>query len=276
MNCPGKCVILHFGDEIMRIVTLMENTCDIPYLNKEHGLSLYIETAHHKILFDTGASGSFAENAQKLGVDLRDVDIAVLSHGHNDHSGGLERFFESNDHAPVYLLPAAGEAHFSADGRFIGLPQEILQSSRLRFACEGEVIGQGLSLHTGNDRVVHTPVDTAGLTVLRDGVRVPDDFSHEQYLLIQEDGRKVLISGCSHKGILNIAGWFAPDVLIGGFHFFREQPDGARVTEAARKLLSYPTVYYTGHCTGVEQYIEMKKIMADRLHYLSTGSEIIL
>lgn len=268
--------MLCFGDEIMRIVTLIENTCDIPNLNKEHGLSLYIETAHHKILFDTGASGLFAENAQKLGVDLRQVDIAVLSHGHNDHSGGLERFFAINAHAPVYLLPDAAQAHFSADGGFIGLSPEILKSNRLRFAGEGRTIGQGLSLHNGNHRIVNTPVDAAGLTVLRDGMRMPDDFSHEQYLLIQEDGKKVLISGCSHKGILNITEWFAPDVLVGGFHFFREQPDSQRITDAARKLLSYPAVYYTGHCTGLEQYAAMKKIMADRLHYLSTGSEITL
>ena len=119
-------------------------------------------------------------------------------------------------------------------------------------------------------------MDTAGLTVLRNGVQQPDDFSHEQYLQIDEDGKRVLISGCSHKGILNITQWFCPDVLIGGFHFFREEPESPRVTQAAEKLLTYPTKYYTGHCTGELQYDVMKKIMADRLQYLSTGSEIIL
>ena len=260
----------------MKLVTLIENTCHIPYLYKEHGLSLYIETKEHKILFDTGASGAFADNAQKLGIDLRQVDVAVLSHGHSDHSGGLERFFEINDHASVYLCPDAGQAHFSAAGDFIGLSPEILQSSRLRYSREGQQIGQGLTLHTGNHRPVSVPVDTAGLTVLRNGVQQPDDFSHEQYLQIDEDGKRVLISGCSHKGILNITQWFSPDVLIGGFHFFREEPESPRVTQAAEKLLSYPTMYYTGHCTGELQYDVMKKVMADRLQYLSTGSEIIL
>ena len=260
----------------MRILTLIENTCDIPDLDKEHGLSLYIETKHHKILFDTGATGCFADNAKKLGVDLSQVDTLVLSHGHNDHSGGLERFFRINDRAPVYLCPDAGEEHFSAAGDFIGLTPELLKSDRLRYTVDGQRIGQGLTLHTGNQRVMYTSVDTAGLTVLRNGVRVADDFSHEQYLLIREEDKSVLISGCSHKGILNIAHWFAPDVLIGGFHFFRELPDSPRVTEAAEKLLTYPTKYYTGHCTGLEQYAVMKKIMADRLQYLSTGTEIIL
>ncbi len=73
----------------MKITTLLENktTCDA--LRCEHGLSLYIETAKHKILFDSGASDAFWENAKALGIDLAQVDIAFLSHAHNDHCGGL-------------------------------------------------------------------------------------------------------------------------------------------------------------------------------------------
>ena len=66
----------------MRIVTLMENTTKSESLRAEHGLSLYIETGNHKILFDTGQSDMFVRNASKLGIDLKDVDICVLSHGH--------------------------------------------------------------------------------------------------------------------------------------------------------------------------------------------------
>ncbi len=260
----------------MRIVTLIENTCDRQGLYKEHGLSLYIETRAHKILFDTGASGNFALNAQRLGVDLGSVDMAVLSHGHNDHSGGLASFFAVNDRAPVYLCPTAGEPHYSSEGTFIGLMPGLLENERLCETYDGQMIGEGLTLFTGGSRKPAVPVDTAGLTVLRDGCFQPDDFSHEQYLLIEEDGKKVLLSGCSHKGILNIVHWFKPDVLIGGFHFFKLKPDSSQIAEAAQQLLSYPTVYYTGHCTGAEQYAAMKKIMADRLHYLSTGTEIFL
>lgn len=258
----------------MKIVTLSENTTSRCDLQPEHGLSLYIETKKHRILFDTGASGSFASNAKKLGIDLSGVDIAIISHGHDDHAGGLLRFFDENDHAPVYLLPNAAEPHYNVEQTFIGILPGMLKNDRLRYCADGQRIGEGLTLFSCADREPVVPVDTAGLTVLRDGELIPDDFSHEQYLLIEEDGKRVLLSGCSHKGILNIASWFAPDVLIGGFHFFKQEPDSPMVTGAARTLLDYPTVYYTGHCTGMEQFKSMKWIMGDRLFYLSTGTVV--
>ncbi len=73
---------------------------------------------------------------------------------------------------------------------------------------------------------------------------------------MEEEGKQVLFSGCSHKGILNIADWFRPDVLIGGFHFMKLDvaKDAELLAEAANRLLSYPTRYFTGHCTGLAQY----------------------
>ena len=96
----------------MKFLTLMENTACREDLCAGHGLSLYIETTKHKILFDMGPSGAFAENAEALGVDLKQVDVAFLSHGHFDHSGGMEAFLKGNETAPVYLHKGAfGTAH---------------------------------------------------------------------------------------------------------------------------------------------------------------------
>lgn len=258
----------------MKIVTLVENTTDRCDLLPEHGLSLYIETKQHKILFDTGASGIFATNAKKLGIDLSQVDLCVISHGHDDHAGGLVRFFELNDRAPVYLHPAAAEPHYNVEDTFIGIMPGVLRSHRLRYVSGEVQLGQGLTLFSFGDKEGNQPVDTAGLTVLRGGKLQPDDFHHEQYLLIEEDGKRVLISGCSHRGILNITSWFAPDVLVGGFHFFKQQPDSPMVTGAAQTLCSYPTRYYTGHCTGKAQYEVMRSIMGDAVAYLSTGTVV--
>ena len=76
----------------MNVISLIENTTHDRNLYAEHGLSLYLETRQHKVLFDTGASGRFADNAGKLGISLAEVDTLILSHGHYDHTGGILRF----------------------------------------------------------------------------------------------------------------------------------------------------------------------------------------
>ena len=84
-----------------KITTLVENCVYGRKLQAEHGLSLYIETAEHKLLFDTGASDLFISNARLLHIDLREVDYLILSHGHSDHTGGLRHFLELNTIATV-------------------------------------------------------------------------------------------------------------------------------------------------------------------------------
>lgn len=254
----------------MKIVTLMENTACREDLCFEHGLSLYIETGNHKILFDAGQSAAFADNAEKLGVDLRQVDFAVLSHGHYDHSGGLRKFLEINRSAPVYVSNHAFESHYSANG-YIGMDPALQENGQINYVCRKTKLADGITLH----RIETAPLDTAGLQMEENGVRKPDDFRHEQYLLLEEQGKRILISGCSHKGILNIVDAFRPDILIGGFHFMKIESEET-LEAAAKKLLEYDTVYYTGHCTGQKQYEYLKTIMGEKLHYISTGTVLEL
>lgn len=251
----------------MKIVTLMENTSCREELCFEHGLSLYLETGSHKILFDAGQSAAFADNAEKMGVDLTKADFAVLSHGHYDHSGGLQKFLEINDSAPVYVSRWAFEPHYESDGRYVGVDLSLQENSRIRYVAEETVLAEGIALC----RMDRAPMDTAGLLVEEKGERKPDDFRHEQYLLMEEQGKRILISGCSHKGILNIMDMFQPDILIGGFHFMKME-DEAQLRSAAQKLMQYDTVYYTGHCTGQKQYDYLKTIMDEKLHYIAAGT----
>ena len=92
----------------MRIINLMEDTPGVTGLYYEHGLSFYIETEKHKILLDTGASSAFIENARHLGIDLKKVDVVVLSHGHYDHAGGILAFAKLNSTAKIYMQRTAG------------------------------------------------------------------------------------------------------------------------------------------------------------------------
>lgn len=256
----------------MRITVLLENTTARADMQVEHGLSLYIETECHKILFDMGQSVLFAENAQTLGVDLAAVDLAVLSHGHYDHGGGLEKFLAVNDHAPVYLSRYAFEPHYNGGQKYIGLDTALRAHPRLVFTADEYRIDRGLTLFSCNGKERNHSFGSFGLTEKVGETFVPDDFRHEQYLLIEENGKRVLLSGCSHKGILDIAEWFRPDVLVGGFHFSK-MPLDETLTSAAKQLDAYETVYYTCHCTGAEQFACMQKHM-HRLQYLSCGQSI--
>lgn len=258
----------------MNVWVLMENTQYTPAFACEHGLSLYLETGEGNILFDTGASPAFAENARLLGVDLAGVDLAVLSHGHYDHGGGLKRFLELNRHGPVYLSSHAFGQYFNASGAYIGLDPSLKGHPRLIPVEDSLDLGPWASVLSCAGQPSPFPLDSAGLTQLTHGVRRPDAFLHEQYLLLRQGGRRIVISGCSHRGVLNILTWLRPDVFIGGFHFMK-QPLGPQgnplLDQAAQVMLSTPTQYYTGHCTGAAQYAYLKEKMGDRLHALSAG-----
>ncbi|MBQ9838670.1 MAG: MBL fold metallo-hydrolase [Oscillospiraceae bacterium] len=259
----------------MKLVTLMENTTGREDLTCEHGLSLYIEACGKKILFDAGQTGAFADNAQKLGVDLKSVDLAILSHGHYDHSGGLMRFLQINDTAKVYVHKDAFNPHFNSTGSYIGPDPKLLETGRVICNIGTLELAPGLTLTDFADAPQYYPVDSAGLQMEVGGEKQPEDFRHEQYLLIREGRQTICISGCSHKGILNITKWAAPDVLVGGFHFMNIDPQGpekARLDEAAGALLKSNAVFYTGHCTGAAPYEYLKERMDTRLHYISTGA----
>ena len=258
----------------MKLWTLMENTTTRDDLACEHGLSLYIEAGDQRILFDAGQTGAFADNAEKMGIDLSKVDLCVLSHGHYDHGGGLKRFLEINDHAPVYVNRHAFGDYFNGTEKYIGLDAAFLGEDRIIFAGDNRTISDTVSIHSCPNFPQPNGFSAYGLTALRGGKHVPDDFRHEQYLLIREGERRILLSGCSHRGVLNIKTWFAPDVFIGGFHLMKLDPEKDRIklVAIASMLMQKETVYYTGHCTGDAAYAFLKERMGDRLQALSTGA----
>lgn len=257
----------------MKITVLMDNSAR-PGFTAEHGLSLYIETAGRRILFDAGQSGAFADNGALLGVDLARVDFAVLSHGHYDHGGGLTRFLACNSTAPIYLRADAFGAHYNGNEKYIGLDEGLRQSDRLRFVSGNLSLGEAVTLYSGAEMPVPFGIRPFGLTVRRKGVFLPESFDHEQYLIIREGGKRICFSGCAHRGVLNILRHFRPDVLIGGFHFSKLDPAGEELAGAAQVLAERGTVFYTGHCTGGAQFESLKTVLGDRLRPLEAGNII--
>ncbi|MCR4617350.1 MAG: MBL fold metallo-hydrolase [Lachnospiraceae bacterium] len=259
----------------MKITALTENTTNKDW-PVEHGLSLFIETNRHKILFDSGQSSLFEENAKRAGINLKDVDICILSHGHYDHGGGLRTFMSINDRASVYMNKNAFGYHYHGEERYIGLNRDWLNDDefcRRIIYTEGVTrIDDELTLNDAKGFKKVIDMGAAGLCVKEDGKFIPEDFRHEHYLSIKENDKNVLISGCSHRGIINIMNWFKPDVLIGGFHFMKHDMD-EELTEYAKILDKFDTQYYTCHCTGRDRYEYMLPYMK-KLHYLAEGDVI--
>jgi len=256
----------------MKITCLLENTTEREDMQTEHGLSLFIEIGNHKLLFDMGQTDLFYHNAVTLGTDLSKVNIAILSHGHYDHGGGLLKFLEINSYAPVFIHKDAFLPHYNGSEKYIGLNVALKDHPRIRFTDDECHIDDSLTLIScnGNSKQ-HSPIPS-GLTEKVGDAFITDDFRHEQYLLVEENGKRILFSGCSHKGILNITDWFSPDVLIGGFHFSKLALDD-QLASAAKELASPHTLFYTCHCTGQEQYAFMRQYIPS-LRYLSCGQTI--
>lgn len=258
----------------MKITVLAENTSCRSDCLSEHGLSMFVEAAGYDLLFDMGQTDMFAVNAATLGLDLRRADGAVLSHGHYDHGGGISRFLQLNDHAKVYVSGYAFEPYYSGTEKYIGIDTSLKDSPRLVPVKESIELAGGISLIPWGEYKPAYPLESYGLNKMENGCLVPDDFRHEQYVMLEENGRRILLSGCSHIGILNIMERFRPDVLVGGFHFMKIPAEGSgreKLLDLASRLMEYDAQYYTCHCTGAEQYEVLSTVMGEKLHYISAG-----
>ena len=261
----------------MRVTALVENQSN-GTLKSKHGLSLYIETLNHTILFDVGPDETLFENSETLGIDLSEVDIVVLSHGHVDHGGALKRFLEINQTAKIYAQKQAFEKHYSKLLCFkieIGIAPELADHPQVVLLDGDFTICDELKLFT----VTNTEKCYSSANDCLYTNRDRDSFLHEQNLLIFEDGA-VLIMGCGHAGVVNImerAGEYQPQTCIGGYHLFnpatkRQVPTGL-LDQIARELTKYNTQYYTCHCTGKTAFDYLAE-RVPRMSYLSCGDSI--
>ena len=254
----------------MKITALVENTTNNPSLGTQHGLSFYIEANGRKILFDMGADTLFLQNAEKLGVEIASVDLAMISHGHDDHGGAFGHYYTKRMKMPVY----------------IGLDQGLERSRRMIFVDDFTELGSGLTLFSGVTAREYASPSNARLFMRKGQKMEPDDFLHEQSLLIQEEGKAVLIGGCAHCGIVNILERSkeilgrAPDVVVSGFHLYEmgiPMRDEIRfVGSIAKRLRQEPTHYYTCHCTGRHAFDLMKEDLGQQLQYIAAGDTVEL
>ncbi len=272
----------------MQISVLMDDNASESCFSCEHGLSLYLTVPGFKILFDTGASGLFLENARRLGINISDTDFVVLSHGHSDHGGGLRSLWNACPKARVFMQTSAVEPHFTrrTNGvvEFIGLDNALKQDPRV-ISYSGDLhIGDRITMFPSTGEAFWRPeTQNTLLTGIPDALR-PDSFHHEQNLLYCDSDSAVLIAGCAHRGILNILQKAVElagrpmDAVIGGFHLSNPRDGGCIPQEKLNTIidvmLQYPaTTYYTCHCTGPEAFDRMHQKMGDRIRWIGAGSQ---
>ena len=270
----------------MRIRTLIENNPhpDRDDLGAEHGVSFFVEVKDHVYLSDVGQSGSFADNARSLGVDLSQVEVLAISHHHYDHGGGLGRFFEENQHAKVFMRQASTE-DFVVDSppdplRYIGLDKGLLKahSNRIEMIEENQEVAPGLHLLTDIPDRYPKPDGDLRLQILRqDGGLRSDEFKHEIVTVIEGETGLVLLTGCGHNGVLNMLAAVhqafpdrAVQAVIGGFHLHHEGRD--EILEVSEKLLAEEIpVVVSGHCTGKKALSMLEDCLGKRFQRLFTG-----
>lgn len=273
----------------MKITFLSDNKTENSACTAEWGLSILIESWGCRILFDVGASPIFAENAKNLGINLKDVEAVVISHGHYDHTEGMEAFCQINRDAPVYIHKKAISEAYGIDpsgaieDENCGMrwSDEFIQKimPRLRFT-EGVVkINDNMTLVGNTKPLSEYPMTDKFYRPAknREDKFLEDPMDHEQFLVVREEKGIYIFSGCSHVGmmaVINRARELFPGerivALIAGMHLYPLTKEEKSKVVNCICGLGIEKVFPV-HCTGMEAILMFKERLGEGCVTASAG-----
>lgn len=262
----------------MRLTVLVDNNTLIDrYLLAEPGLSLLLQVGEMQVLFDAGYSGIFLENAHKLRLDLTHLDVVALSHGHQDHTWGLEpliRYFAELEigklphRRPAVVAHPRTFASVSGDGFAEAGPLlsegKLARHFELKLGTEPRWLGPDL-VWLGEIPRRHAFEGT--LTFGRKDGEADDDLVPEDSALAYRSPEGlVVVTGCAHAGICNTIDR-AREVcseqrvadVIGGFHLQRPSAGQLDGTLAYFERLR-PKAVHACHCTDLASKIALARV----------------
>jgi len=270
-----------------RVTCVVDNAVGDAACWGEHGLSFLVETGGHRILFDTGLSGSvLGHNLDGLRIHTDDVQTVVLSHGHSDHTGGLAVALFRCPNAHVYAHPQAFMARFAVhEGKrqSVGCPissEQIERRAFLHLARAPVEIVPGVWTTGVVPRALTPGTVRKHLMIEVNGQLEVDTFPDDQSLVIQAGQGLILLLGCCHSGLrntlLHVQRTFGPPPLavVGGSHLAGESPEELAQIVALLRGQYTDAKLYLNHCTGISVVAMLRAELGERISYCEAGTQL--
>lgn len=277
----------------IRLTVLCENSVERVSpagLLGEHGFACHIQTEQGNFLFDTGGGQTILSNSDKLQIDLQQLQGVIFSHGHLDHTGGLQQVLSRTPRVPVYGHPDMFQARHSSNGkqlRAIGIPWRKEQLEELgadfRLATGPQQVAPGLTLSGEIPRLNKFETGDPNLvTESEDGKIITDALADDLSLFIDSPKGLIILLGCAHAGVLNIieharevTGQKKVHLLLGGTHLKFSTKEQLAATIDRLEELEIDLIGVS-HCTGLSQAQQLAVRFGERFFYASVGKEVLI
>lgn len=254
----------------MKIKIIVDNYAAQSNVFAEHGFSALICDGGKNILFDT-ASGSLAllHNLECFKVATEEISDVVLSHGHNDHSGGVATMMNRSQECRFWAGDGFDVARTGRRGVDIGLKLTAEQKSRFNIVDGIVKLTENVFAVSAKGCELTELSHTEDFYILADNGAKPNDcFNDEVYIICVHGGKMSVVTGCAHRGVSNIVRHaqqqfrLPVDTIIGGFHTLHDSREKLEKLASELKSVS-PRQIICGHCTGAEAYAELKTMMPE-------------